>query len=125
MINKYFDSIITELITSEIVDDFTVLKRKVTIADGYLRIRVDLIKNHLLEISIYCQIKRSGVEIVDYRFHWQDKHGKLIKRWDNARHHPQLSSYPDHVHVEQDENVFSSEKIDFQKLMGMLKKSLL
>ncbi|MEW6274375.1 MAG: DUF6516 family protein [Bacillota bacterium] len=125
MIDDYFDHIITDLITSEIVDDFVFLKKKVTVSDGYLRVRVSLIKNTLLEISIYCQSKRSAVELVDYRFHWQDHDGRLIKRWDNARHHPQLSSYPDHVHVGHDANVLSSGKMDFQKLLRILKESLL
>ena len=34
-----------------------------------------------------------------YAFHWQDKTGKLIRRWDNAEHHRHLATFPFHVHT--------------------------
>lgn len=34
-----------------------------------------------------------------YSFHWQDKGGKLIKRWDNCPHFPDLEGFPHHVHL--------------------------
>jgi len=34
-----------------------------------------------------------------YAFHWQSKIGQLLIRWDNAPHHPELVTYPDHKHV--------------------------
>ena len=34
-----------------------------------------------------------------YAFHWQTKTGQLLARWDNAPHHPELMTYPDHKHI--------------------------
>jgi len=34
-----------------------------------------------------------------YAYHWQDHHGRLISRWDNAPHWRELASYPHHRHV--------------------------
>lgn len=34
-----------------------------------------------------------------YHFHWQDLNNQLIKRWDNAPHHPEIETFPDHVHL--------------------------
>ena len=33
-----------------------------------------------------------------YRYHLQASGGKLISRWDNAPHHPDVSTFPDHRH---------------------------
>ena len=43
-----------------------------------------------------------GIVLVktDYVYHYQRSDGTLIFRYDNAPHHPELSTYPDHVHVE-------------------------
>lgn len=36
---------------------------------------------------------------VAYKFHYQDKDGNLIFRYDNAPHYPYLSTFPAHKHV--------------------------
>ena len=37
-----------------------------------------------------------------YRYHLQTSDGKLISRWDNAPHHPTVSTFPDHRHDDRD-----------------------
>lgn len=34
----------------------------------------------------------------NYRFHYMDKSGHLIKRWDSASHHRQIKTFPFHLH---------------------------
>ena len=34
-----------------------------------------------------------------YAYHWQNKEGQLIDRWDNAAHWKELKSYPHHRHA--------------------------
>lgn len=34
-----------------------------------------------------------------YSYHWQDNSGKLITRWDNSPHHPQVHTFPHHKHL--------------------------
>lgn len=36
-----------------------------------------------------------------YRYHLQTSAGKLVSRWDNAPHHPTVSTFPDHRHDDQ------------------------
>lgn len=38
-----------------------------------------------------------------YRYHLQTSDGKQVCRWDNAPHHPAVSTFPDHRHDEHDE----------------------
>jgi hypothetical protein len=40
------------------------------------------------------QLKRTK-----YSYHWQTQKGKLIKRWDNAPHHPEIETAPHHLHT--------------------------
>ncbi len=43
-----------------------------------------------------------GVVLVktDYAYHYQRADGSLVFRYDNAPHHPEISTFPDHMHVE-------------------------
>ncbi len=34
-----------------------------------------------------------------YAFHWQDREHRLILRWDNAKHYPNLITFPFHLHT--------------------------
>lgn len=34
-----------------------------------------------------------------YAYHWQDSAGNLLARWDNAPHHQNLVTFPDHFHT--------------------------
>ena len=42
-----------------------------------------------------------GVVLVktDYAYHYQRADGTLIFRYDNSPHHPEIVTYPDHLHV--------------------------
>ena len=37
-----------------------------------------------------------------YRYHLQTADGRLVSRWDNATHHPTVSTFPHHRYDEQD-----------------------
>jgi Family of unknown function (DUF6516) len=37
-----------------------------------------------------------------YRYHLQTLSGQLISRWDNATHHHEVSTFPDHRHDDRD-----------------------
>jgi len=45
------------------------------------------------------------LEVTKYRCHWQDSNGRLIKRWDNAPHHPEVDTFPHHLHDEAENRV--------------------
>lgn len=63
-----------------------------------LRIRLRLADNSLLEIS-ESLIMEGGTPIwLSYRYHWQDATGRLILRYDDAPHHPEIETFPHHKH---------------------------
>ncbi|MEE8390399.1 MAG: DUF6516 family protein [Anaerolineae bacterium] len=43
-----------------------------------------------------------GVVLIktDYAYHYQQADGMLIFRYDNAPHHPEIPTHPDHIHIE-------------------------
>ena len=44
-----------------------------------------------------------------YAYHWQNKEGKLLIRWDNTPHWKSISTYPHHRHIERVECVEDSD----------------
>ena len=120
IIHEYLEENILLLTVSPIVEHFQLITRKEMTADGYLRTRAKLIDESLLEVSIYCRIHEDIIYLIDYRFHWQEKDGKLKIRWDNARHHAELKTFPHHMHVGEDGNVKESTEIDLWKVLRIL-----
>ncbi|MGA9348698.1 MAG: DUF6516 family protein [Anaerolineae bacterium] len=46
-------------------------------------------------------IKRGrSIEKISYRYHYQHADGTLGFRYDNAPHHPEVFTFPDHIHIE-------------------------
>lgn len=66
------------------------------------------------------QIVNGKLLVMKYRFHWQDAAGRLLKRWDNAAHHPQVSTHPHHVHDGSEENVSSYEPLSAEQVLAMI-----
>ena len=64
------------------------------------RFRISLQDGGLLEIMERVVLtKHTGeFQVATYKYHWQDKNMRLIKRWDNAPHFPHLEGFPHHVH---------------------------
>lgn len=65
------------------------------------RFRISLQGGGLLEIMERVVLtKHTGdLQVTTYKYHWQDKNKRLIKRWDNAPHFLHLTGFPHHVHL--------------------------
>lgn len=50
-----------------------------------------------------------------YSFHWQDKDGKLLVRWDNAMHWKDIETFPHHKHEK--EHVFNSKEVTLEEVL--------
>ena len=60
-----------------------------------IRAKVVLIDSSVLYIR---EIWRDE-EKVAYSYYWIDPDGNLIEGWDNAPHHPEVDTFPDHAHT--------------------------
>jgi len=50
-----------------------------------------------------------------YRFHLQKHKGKMIAGWDNAPHHPEVKTHPNHLHVA--EKIKASPPMDIPQVL--------
>lgn len=53
-----------------------------------------------LHIAEYV-VTEPEVKRLKYRFHLQSSDNRMIARWDNAPHHPEVKTHPDHAHIGQ------------------------
>src|SRR5665647_3961013 len=59
--------------------------------------KIDLVDGSVLHIRVYIDAKYN-IEVVSYAYQYQDAKGKLIFRYDNTRHKPELG-IKDHKHL--------------------------
>ena len=55
-----------------------------------------------------------------YSFHWQRDDGQLIKRWDNATHHPEILTHPNHLHDGHETNVLPSVLMNIIDVLSII-----
>lgn len=102
VIEAYLRQIDECLGASPAVSDVEILRRSIrdTELEKVLnyRYRVMLVDGGLVEMTERVLEARGTLEVTRYRHHWQDSNGGLIKRWDNAPHHPEVDTFPHHLH---------------------------
>jgi hypothetical protein len=57
-----------------------------------------LINGSVLFFFEFVEIQNNVPVLVKYKYQWQSPEGNLLKRWDNAPHHKEINTFPDHVH---------------------------
>lgn len=75
----------------------------------------------LTDESVLYVSKIMGEDWREYSYHWQ-KNGVLIRRWDNAPHHRNLSNFPHHVHDKND--VLPSDDVNLTDILTFIETQL-
>jgi hypothetical protein len=70
-----------------------------SVSRGNLRIRLRFSDGALLEISEAIVLVAGDLHWLSYRYHYQDSAETMIFRYDNAPHHPEVPTHPDHKHI--------------------------
>ena len=120
MIQEYIENIVERLSISPVIRTFHVLRYRITDEEGHLRVKCNLLSNDIVEMNEYFQLEKDKIEVKTYSFHWQKETGELVKRWDNVAHHQEINTFPDHIHIEIDQNVYPSEPMNFDKVLKLL-----
>lgn len=94
MISDYFQNIERKILETEIVAEKWIDYREFSADEGMLRGKLLFLDGSLLEFMEY--MSKDGR--LKYRFHFMDKGGKMIFRYDNSPHH-QISTFPHHKHI--------------------------
>ena len=82
---------------------------------GNLRIRLRFSDKALVEISEAFVLVSKELLWLSYRYHYQDALGVLVFRYDNAPHHPEIVTHPDHKH--QGEQILASGHPSIEQLL--------
>jgi hypothetical protein len=69
-----------------------------TATRAYLRMRLILQSQDVVEVFVYLVAEGEVVRPQDYSLHWQRADGALLQRWDTAPHHPGIATFPSHTH---------------------------
>jgi murein L,D-transpeptidase YcbB/YkuD len=98
-IAEYFESVKDRSLADSFVMDFKILKYVDRSNNGHMRARVIFSDDSNLEFSEFIeQTTNDEIRLVTYSYHWSDKNGNPIRRWDNALHYPDLENFPHHIH---------------------------
>lgn len=98
-IATYLEQLKERLLVDPIVASFSISRERATDKDGYLRARLTLVDESMLEFSEYVQLDAdNALQVVTYSYHWADAEQNLILRWDNTPHFPDLPGFPHHIH---------------------------
>ena len=112
-----FSRIIEILDSSPIVADYEIHQLIEEISASFLRVEVIFVDESKLYIKELLFPDGSK-----YSYHWQDADGKLLVRWDNAPHHPEISTYPNHKHV--GDEVLSSSRISIEDVLSAIRAQI-
>lgn len=75
----------------------------------------------IIELTERLIEKNKQLNRTKYSYHWQTEQGNLIKRWDNAPHHPEITTTPHHLHTNKE--VMAHKEIDgLEALKRILKE---
>ena len=87
-----------------------------------IRIRVRFLNGYILEWNEAMIVVKGHINHLSYRYHFQDRNNKLIFRYDNTPHFPQLESFPNHKHLPDD--VIASNRPSAIEVLEEINKSL-
>ncbi|MDI6736491.1 MAG: DUF6516 family protein [bacterium] len=125
MIQEYIEDIVEKLSISPVIKTFHVLRYRITDEEGHLRVKCNLLNNDIVEMNEYFQLEKDKIEVKTYSFHWQKETEELVKRWDNVPHHQEIDTFPNHIHIEIEQNVSSSEPMNFDKVLKVLESTVI
>jgi hypothetical protein len=116
--SEYLVRIKAQIVAHTSVEHWEILREEAQGEMGLIRYRLILRSGELLEVFERFQILRGRAEIEKYSYHWQDEKGNLKKRWDNAAHHPEVKTYPHHVHEGKEDKVKAHGPMSIKKVLS-------
>ena len=115
----YFESLKITIEINPLILNYSIKRERLSETAGFIQIQAKVIKEFYFSIFEYYK-EDSGV--IAYRYHLMDKDKKLVVRWDNAPHYPELEPFPHHYHTK--EGVFSSNQPTIQQVLNLLQDYL-
>lgn len=103
MLAKYIKELEKFIFTSFEITNLQVIRNSIRETDLeailIFRFKITFFNDNSIEITERLIERNNNIIRTKYSYHYQDKTGNLIKRWDNAPHHSELKSFPHHIHI--------------------------
>ena len=123
-IDEYFTEVRGKITEVVVIDAEDIILERFGGNIGRIHGRIFFRDKSMLEflemIVINKEVKRPR-----YRFHWQDNKGELIIRWDNAKHHPEITGFPHHKHVKKENQVKPATPIGIIRVLETINKAII
>lgn len=117
-IEEYMQSLLSAAADSPIISASNIVLDKRTNRSGLIRGDLYFQDGSRLHFRELVDIEEEVVRFM-YSYHYQDNSEKLVFRYDDTPHHPELTGYPHHKHIEEEAKVATSEP---PSLAGVLKE---
>jgi len=98
MVAKYFEKIERTISKfKEIINHQTISKKFYNDTQGLISGKIVFINDNILE---FMELKETESKTkMKYKYHYMDNQNEMIFRYDNAKHHPEISTFPHHKHT--------------------------
>jgi len=118
MIRDYFSEVEKKL------EEVKWLIKKKSVEFSLVSEEMGIIKGKIVFVNNYSLDFRElvSMEHTDYRFHFMNGNNRLIKRWDSAPHHKEISSFPFHLHTP--EGVRACDKVNLIEVIDIIKAAM-
>jgi hypothetical protein len=123
VVSAYLDDVEVAFLLSSVVLSFQIREREERQQEGFIRLRAVLSAGDIFEAFEFVVATLGVVQTLTYRIHWQDGDGRLKRRWDNAPHHRDVSTFPHHVHVGPGDQIEPSEPMTILQALALVEEA--
>lgn len=117
---EYLNSIKALIVLTPQIVRWEIVREEAQGDVGLFRYRLTLHDGSRLEMFELFVVVDETACVQKYSFHWQTRDGGLIKRWDNATHHPGVMTYPHHIHNGAELNVLPHQPVDAETIFAII-----
>jgi len=99
LIDAHFEALETAIISDPLVISTDLHRAYTSIETGYVKGEITFIDGSCLVVFQHVRIEEEKLTVTDYRYHYMTPDNKLIFRYDNAPHYPEIDTFPHHKHL--------------------------
>jgi hypothetical protein len=99
-INRYLSRLYDTILSRSEIQIEAIHWERLAEDQGLIAADLRFFDGSLLSFDERVHVERGRVVKIKYRYHYQRADGTLAFRYDNAAHHPEVPTFPDHIHIE-------------------------
>jgi len=107
LIEEYFQKIEADIANCPYIFESRILKDKRSLYIGIIEGDIYFIDESVLHFIEFVSVKEK-TERYKYSYHYQDRDGKVMFRYDMAPHHIEIETFPHHKHINSEKVIKSS-----------------